>query len=196
MGVRAEARLDRLVTICEGHSEPGMKAGYVWCTQKANREACREYLRGLYPLTYADFLTSKRPLAHQYGPTEPGETHPLLFPFQRDLVRWAVRKGRAALFARHRPRQDVHAARVGPAHRGRADADRRAAVGRPSDGPRGLAPSTDATVTYIRDGAEPLPVSASRTTRWSSTSTRPTSGPSCSMSRASSRRSTARRASG
>ena len=27
MGVRAEARMDRLVTLCEGHSEPGMKAG-------------------------------------------------------------------------------------------------------------------------------------------------------------------------
>jgi DNA modification methylase len=34
------------------------------------------------------------------GPTVPdGDIHPLLFPFQRDLVRWAVRKGRAAIFA-------------------------------------------------------------------------------------------------
>jgi hypothetical protein len=46
MGVRAEARLERLVTICEGHSEPGMRAGRVWCTQRENREAMREYLRG------------------------------------------------------------------------------------------------------------------------------------------------------
>lgn len=46
MGVRAEARLDRLVTLCEGHREPGMRAGRVWCTQRENREAMREYLRG------------------------------------------------------------------------------------------------------------------------------------------------------
>ena len=49
MGKRAEPQLDRLVTICEGHSEPGMRAGRVWVTQRENREACREYLRGLYP---------------------------------------------------------------------------------------------------------------------------------------------------
>ena len=29
----------------------------------------------------------------------PNDIHPALFPFQRDLVAWAVRKGRAALFA-------------------------------------------------------------------------------------------------
>ena len=45
MGKRAEARMDRLVTLCEGHTEPGMRGGYVWCTDKANREAMREYLR-------------------------------------------------------------------------------------------------------------------------------------------------------
>jgi hypothetical protein len=47
MGVRAEARMDRLLTLCEGHTEPGMKAGYVWATDKVNREACREYLRSV-----------------------------------------------------------------------------------------------------------------------------------------------------
>ena len=46
MGVRAEARLDRLVILCEGHSEPGMRGGYVWCTARENREAMREYLLG------------------------------------------------------------------------------------------------------------------------------------------------------
>lgn len=45
MGVRAEARMDRLVTLCEGHTEPGMRQGYVWATTKENREAMREYLR-------------------------------------------------------------------------------------------------------------------------------------------------------
>ena len=44
MSKRAEPCLCRLVTLCEGHTEPGMRAGYVWCTDKANREACRTYL--------------------------------------------------------------------------------------------------------------------------------------------------------
>ena len=45
MGVRAEALRSRLVTLCEGHTEPGMRAGRVWCTARDNREAMREYLR-------------------------------------------------------------------------------------------------------------------------------------------------------
>jgi hypothetical protein len=49
MGKRAEPRLDRLVTLCEGHTEPGMRAGYVWATARDNREAMRAYLRTLYP---------------------------------------------------------------------------------------------------------------------------------------------------
>jgi hypothetical protein len=49
MGKRAEPRMDRLVTLCEGHTEPGMRAGYVWCTAKENREAMREYLRSFLP---------------------------------------------------------------------------------------------------------------------------------------------------
>lgn len=44
MGKRAEARPDRLLTLCEGHTEPGMRRGYVWATDKVNRAACREYL--------------------------------------------------------------------------------------------------------------------------------------------------------
>jgi hypothetical protein len=47
MGKRAEPLAERLVTVCEGHSEPGMRAGYVWCTDKRNREAMREYLRSV-----------------------------------------------------------------------------------------------------------------------------------------------------
>ena len=47
MGRRAEPQMDRLLTLCEGHSEPGMRAGYVWCTAKDNRERCREYLRSV-----------------------------------------------------------------------------------------------------------------------------------------------------
>jgi hypothetical protein len=45
MGKRAEPRMDRLVTLCSGHTEDGMKGGYVWATDKRNREACRDYLR-------------------------------------------------------------------------------------------------------------------------------------------------------
>lgn len=44
MGRRAPSDMAHLVTICEGHAEPGMRAGYVWCTDKANRAAMREYL--------------------------------------------------------------------------------------------------------------------------------------------------------
>ena len=47
MGKRAEPQMDRLVEICEGHSEPGMRAGYCWATDKRNRAAMREYLRGV-----------------------------------------------------------------------------------------------------------------------------------------------------
>lgn len=47
MGVRAEPLASRLVTLCDGHREPGMKAGYVWATAKENREAMREYLRAV-----------------------------------------------------------------------------------------------------------------------------------------------------
>ena len=51
-------------------------------------------------IDYADFLKSKRLTVEMHGPKiEPTAVHPMLFPFQRDLVTWAVRKGRAALFA-------------------------------------------------------------------------------------------------
>lgn len=47
MGVRAEPLASRLVTLCDGHREPGMKAGHVWATTRENREACRAYLRAV-----------------------------------------------------------------------------------------------------------------------------------------------------
>lgn len=37
-------RGDLLGTLCEGHSEPGMKAGYIWATDRVNREAMRRHL--------------------------------------------------------------------------------------------------------------------------------------------------------
>ena len=48
---------------------------------------------------YATFLEGKRPIAHGVGPAKVDSVNETLFPFQADLVRWAVRKGRAALFA-------------------------------------------------------------------------------------------------
>ena len=49
---------------------------------------------------YARFLESKKIVAPTTGmEVEPEDINPKLFEFQRDLVRWALRKGRAALFA-------------------------------------------------------------------------------------------------
>ncbi len=47
MGRRAPSDPAHLVTLCEGHTETGMRAGYVWATDRKNREAMREYLRGV-----------------------------------------------------------------------------------------------------------------------------------------------------
>lgn len=48
--------------------------------------------------TYAEFLAAKTQLADAGG-FEPIEVPGHLFPFQRELVEWAVRQGRGALFA-------------------------------------------------------------------------------------------------
>lgn len=47
---------------------------------------------------YREFLETKRVQARPLG-FEPGELHGALFGFQRDIVRWALRLGRAAVFA-------------------------------------------------------------------------------------------------
>jgi DNA modification methylase/superfamily II DNA or RNA helicase len=49
-------------------------------------------------MDYAKFLETKRPRASMIGP-KPGKLHPSLFPFQRDITSWAIRRGRAAIFA-------------------------------------------------------------------------------------------------
>lgn len=48
---------------------------------------------------YEEFLATKHPEvpASGFAPIEP--IHPKLFPFQRDIVEWALRKGKAAIFA-------------------------------------------------------------------------------------------------
>lgn len=51
-------------------------------------------------MSYADFLASKRREAIAVGPTiEPSEIHPMLHDWQAEVVTWAVRRGRAAIFA-------------------------------------------------------------------------------------------------
>jgi len=49
---------------------------------------------------YADFLMRKTRKHGIYGPTvERKDLHPHLFDFQKDIVSWALRKGRACVFA-------------------------------------------------------------------------------------------------
>lgn len=51
-------------------------------------------------INYSDFLATKRAIAPTSGIDMPLDAiHPMLFPFQRVLVQWALRKGRAAIFA-------------------------------------------------------------------------------------------------
>lgn len=47
---------------------------------------------------YAEFLSSKAAVDVASG-AEPGVLHEILFPFQRDITAWAIRRGRAAIFA-------------------------------------------------------------------------------------------------
>ncbi len=47
---------------------------------------------------YQAFISSKVLSAAQCGIEDPPELHARLFPFQRDLARWALRLGRSALF--------------------------------------------------------------------------------------------------
>jgi DNA modification methylase len=47
---------------------------------------------------YGTFLAGKTPRMEADG-IEPGPVHSMLFSFQADLVRWALRRGRAAIFA-------------------------------------------------------------------------------------------------
>lgn len=48
--------------------------------------------------SYEEFLAGKRQLGGDFG-FDPGDLPDYLFDFQRDLVRWALRKGRAAVLA-------------------------------------------------------------------------------------------------
>lgn len=50
-------------------------------------------------MSYETFLAAKRIEAAPVGITKPPTLHADLFPFQRDLTRWALKRGRAALWA-------------------------------------------------------------------------------------------------
>ncbi len=49
-------------------------------------------------MNYTDFLARKAVIHPPTGIPNVGDLHPALFGFQRDCVRWALRRGRAALF--------------------------------------------------------------------------------------------------
>lgn len=49
-------------------------------------------------MNYQEFLTRKKHTIKTQG-FEPGPVDEILFPFQRDLTKWAIRKGKAAIWA-------------------------------------------------------------------------------------------------
>lgn len=51
-------------------------------------------------MSYADFLATKKRREMDAGMSvDPAEVHPTLFDWQSEIVRWAVKRGRAAIFA-------------------------------------------------------------------------------------------------
>ena len=50
-------------------------------------------------MSYSDFLAAKRRVESPKGLERIGDLSSVLFPWQRSIVRWALRKGRAAIFA-------------------------------------------------------------------------------------------------
>ncbi len=50
-------------------------------------------------LSYEEFVAAKQITLEDAGLTKITDLNPMLFPFQRDIVAWALRKGRAAIFA-------------------------------------------------------------------------------------------------
>src|ERR1035437_7906529 len=50
-------------------------------------------------MTYQDFIASKQITLADARLTKIPDLNPMLFPFQRDIVAWSLRKGRSAIFA-------------------------------------------------------------------------------------------------
>lgn len=66
----------------------------------AMRDADAFAERSLREWEYRDFLEKKRVLAPASGfDVADADINPMLFPFQRDIVRWALKRGKAAVFA-------------------------------------------------------------------------------------------------
>ncbi len=53
MGLRAPSDMAHLVTLCDQHTEPGMRAGRSWNLNAQNRERMREYLAAVTTRTGA-----------------------------------------------------------------------------------------------------------------------------------------------
>ncbi len=51
-------------------------------------------------MNYADYLARKKAIDVDTGIAQPSDMHPSLFGYQADIVRWALRRGRAAVTAR------------------------------------------------------------------------------------------------
>lgn len=49
-------------------------------------------------MDYASFLAAKAVVDPDTGIPDPGALHPDMFGFQSDITRWALRRGRAAMF--------------------------------------------------------------------------------------------------
>src|SRR5215216_2377575 len=53
-------------------------------------------------IDYVDFLAKKRLISDPVGfDVAPDEINPMLFDYQRDVARWSLRRGRAAIFSRY-----------------------------------------------------------------------------------------------
>ena len=50
-------------------------------------------------MTYNDFLEKKKVEEVLTGLNEVAEVNPMLFEFQKDITKWALKKGRACIFA-------------------------------------------------------------------------------------------------
>lgn len=56
--------------------------------------------KGEQKMNYRDFLKSKEVESINAGfKIKPEQLNPMLFPFQRDIVKWAIQKGKAAIFS-------------------------------------------------------------------------------------------------
>jgi DNA modification methylase len=86
----AEANLkltERLVQVTETQTEEWVQPE-AWPTPRSDADV----------MDYGRFLAGKVPAAPGSG-IDPDDGHPSLYPFQQAIVRWAVRRGRAAVFA-------------------------------------------------------------------------------------------------